>query len=526
MLSVYVNKKLIFPTDYTFSSVDPGGFESLSMSMPIGFNVTPGDEVRVFEGSETVWHGRIEDPGRSIIDSLEADQINAVGYGVKYKDNTLQLIYVDSDIGNFVGSPIDRRIQLAASNFMSSDASVDTAPTNGLPCVRTTLADTWASPVLPVSEVQYDAGFGNSVSRITGDWSVSSTIGTVAGGADFTYRWLLSTDSVFTSSDSVSPTGSSGSVNLSASTDTKRIASIQLFFSTTPGGVAGKVYDAYAFNIAIFGKHTLPIRSSVVAGTTVRGLALSELITDVVSRARTGFTLNVQYNPFLVRQAVYKVPTDFESIISDLSKYAGWHWGVWEPDNIASSTPAFHFRAPPASAERVCFLGDCQEIDITQSYGSIHDQIIVEYTDAYGKPKTATFSQPHPGLMTGDSHTLHLNMGVADDNAAATFARYALLLDQSTTRISGTTVLPLSFRDGTPSHLVKAGRDKIRIINFPFSKTISGSISERIDTFRVSRVTVNVSSGVARTTIEYDQGGDLIEVLQSQLSQNNATIGF
>lgn len=522
MLSVYVDNTLIFPTEYSFSNVDPGGFETLNMTLPAGTTVTLGKEVRVFEGAETVWHGRIEDPGRVISHNLETDQVNAVGYGVVYKDNTLQMIYVDSDVSNFETPPIDRRIYLAANNYMYNEGAVDTSPVNGLPCVRTTFTDTWTAPVVPLSEMQYDAGYGNSISRITGDFSTNSLIGSIPGGALTNYGWLLGTDSVFTSFDAVNITGASGSVSLGASTSTKRIAGIQVYFLTTPGGSAGHVYDVYAFNIAIFGNHTVPIVSAVVAGTTVRGLALSDVVADVVKRTRSSFTSRIQYNPFLVRQAVYKTATDFESIINELSKYAGWHWGVWEPEGIGSSTPTFYFTAPPPDAEKACFMSDCEEIDITQSYSAIHDNIVVAYTDVLGKAKTTTFTNAHPDLLTGESHTLVLNMGVADDNAASTFARYALLLDQSTTRISGTTILPLSFKDGTPSHLLKAGRDKVRIVNFPFSKPLAATTN----TFRVNRVTVNVSNGVPRTTIEYDQGGDLIEVLQARLSQGNATIGF
>lgn len=521
-LSVYVNKKLTFPTEYSFSNVDPGGFEALNMTLPQGVISSPGEEVRVFEGSETVWHGRIEDPGRIVAHNVTTDQVNAVGYGVEHKDNTLQLIYVDSDINGFENPPLDERKALITSNFGLSESATDVAPVIGLPCLRTAFSDTWTAPTKPLSEAQYDAGYGNTVTEIIGDFSVSSTVSTIAGGAGFNYRWLFSTDNVYSSFDVLNASGASGTLTLSASTNNRRVIGVQFFHNTTPGGGAGSSYEVYATNVAIFGAHMLPVQTAIVAGTTVRGLALSDIIADVIKRSRTGFSSRIQYNPFIVRQAAYKTPTDFESIINDLAKFAGWHWGVWEPQGVASSTPTFYFSAPPPSADKVCFMSDCEEIDITKSYSAIHDNIIVEYTDALGKTKEATFFSPHPDLLAGDSHTLVLNMGVADDNAASAFARYALLLDQSTTRISGTTILPLKFRDGSPSHTLKAGRDKVRILNFPFAKTIIRGINS----FRVSRVTVNVTNGVPRTTIEYDQGGDLIEVLQARLSQGNATIGF
>jgi hypothetical protein len=89
--------------DLSFRSVVPGGFASCTIGLDRPLSTLP-DEIRYYgklyvydlRNGETVWEGRVEDPGRTADSSGEVWQIAAIGPSGHVHDRTLPLIYIDS----------------------------------------------------------------------------------------------------------------------------------------------------------------------------------------------------------------------------------------------------------------------------------------------------------------------------------------------------------------------------------------------------------------------------------------------
>ncbi len=116
--------------------------------------------------------------------------------------------------------------------------------------------------------------------------------------------------------------------------------------------------------------------------------------------------------------------------------------------------------------------------------------------------------------------TLDLDMGPGDATSAATFGAFALQLALTGARGGGScTILDaVSLPDGgvKPACLLKAGRDRIRILGLPDSGSLTAE--DRQDSFLVRRVEPTVRNGVPSTRVEFDGGADLLEVLQARLA--------
>lgn len=522
MLSVFVNNTRIEFTELNFSSVDPGGFESCSFASKKELIYSPGDEVRVFEGSATAWHGRIEEPGLEYEFGRSANQINAVGYGTNLRREPFAMIFVDGDMSNWQQVSVERRRGLLGGNYRVNDFTVDNS-TAGLPAMRLQVNDEWVSPSRPVSEANWPAGPHTLIRRVFWNWSANSSVNPadVNWQAD-AFLWDEAVVSIAVSDFQGS--GTSGTATLTGVGSPT--FSINFYHSATPGGVNGQTYDIAITNFKVFGDHDLAARTELnLTGTTVYGLYLSDIVNEVMRRSRVGFETDIDSSSLLVTQFSYRDPTNAETMVIDAARLVGWHWGVWEP-SMLGSTPVFKFKAPPEGATTAVSVSDCDRIDLTESLSSLYNEVYLTYIDGFGKPGFTTYRNEHPRIRSGETRRLVFNGGVLSSDAASAYARYVLLLTQSDSRVSGSCELPTKMYDGRWSHLIRPGLDKLQIFGLGQGQLV-GSANSRFDTFRVRRVSVSASeNGTPRTTVEFDRGADLIEVLQARMTQANSAIGF
>lgn len=91
--------------DLSFRSSIPGGFASATLTLSRPLDSQPEDieyyaRVYVYDGrnGETVWEGRLEDPGRGAGDAGEVWSITAIGPQAHAKDRVFPIIYVDTDL--------------------------------------------------------------------------------------------------------------------------------------------------------------------------------------------------------------------------------------------------------------------------------------------------------------------------------------------------------------------------------------------------------------------------------------------
>jgi hypothetical protein len=520
-LSVFVNGRRISYTGLTYSAVDPGGFESCSFVPQETGTYRHGDEVRVFEGTDTAWHGRIDDPGLDMQFGRISNQINCVGYGADLDRKAYAMVFVDSDASQWKPNPIARQKLLIGLGYGPTEGTVEPSST-GVPGLHLQVQGAWAG-TYPVCEAWWDAGYQTSIRRVFWDWSLGSSVDT--GNPNWQFNASLNDrdDVTFGSYASVTgmATATSGSGSMSASNPLACRVFTQLYYAVSTAGANGQTYDVWITNLSVFGDHNLPI---VVSGTT-RGLNLSDIVDEIVKRSGVIFNRNIESNTLLVTQASYKTATAPTEMLADVIKLSGWHWGVWEPSSL-NSTPEFIFSRPP-SVSRVVGVRDCDTVDVTESLSDIYNEIYLTYTDGFGEERYTTFANPHPRLTSGEVRRLTINGGVLQSAAAEVFARYVLLLTQSDSRVSGSCDLPVQTREGKWAHLLRPGREKLTILGLPQTRSSLGDANSRADTFRIKRISVTDNGeGPPKTQVEFDRGADLIEVLQARITQGNTQIGF
>jgi hypothetical protein len=107
--------------ELSFRSSIPGGFASLNISLSRPLDLPPDEieyfgKVYVYDGrnGNTLWEGRLEDPGRGAGDQGEVWSITAVGSRAHTQDRVFPVIYVDRSLdrwrrSRYSARPKDRK---------------------------------------------------------------------------------------------------------------------------------------------------------------------------------------------------------------------------------------------------------------------------------------------------------------------------------------------------------------------------------------------------------------------------------
>ena len=203
----------------------------------------------------------------------------------------------------------------------------------------------------------------------------------------------------------------------------------------------------------------------------------------------------------------------------------GWHYGTWEPRTILDSTPRQFFTAPPAHPTCIAARRDIADLDAPRvRVDRLYDTAKVRWADPAGTAgvATVTIANPLAAAAGVTGRTLDLDMGQGDSTSATAFGTFALNLALASARGGGsgtvldTVTLPAGGRK--PACLLKAGRDRIRILDLPGSGSITETDANRQDSFLVRRVETTVKNGQPSTRVEFDGGADFFEVLTARLA--------
>ena len=149
---------------YSFSSVDPGGFEAASFSVPKDLPETlRGTYVRLDCGLKVAFEGRISQVQRSL---GSRTQLSCEGLGALFKDDAGSMVFVDRDLTRWQSPSYTRQIALADDNYQLASSSVAADPTSNSPALAEVITDSWVSPYVPLCEAWYDSGPENLISAI------------------------------------------------------------------------------------------------------------------------------------------------------------------------------------------------------------------------------------------------------------------------------------------------------------------------------------------------------------------------
>jgi hypothetical protein len=495
---------------------DPGGCETCTVQLPEGVATPPDAPLSVFDGARGLWVGTVEEPGqRGRTDAAVA----AVGEGAKSKRNPFSMVYLDRLLSEWKSTNSKRRLQLEALSRRVIGPQV--ADDAAAPTLRLEVDGAWPTTARPLVEALYDAGPGNTIAYVAGNWARSGP--NKPSEADANWHWAVG---LLTKSPEVgglvTDTGNlraagPGSIRLAPSyfggERNWRYAYMSLSYAVGPAGEDGARYAIDWTDLIVVGPHGLPVRGG--------GLLASDVARDAFRRTRAGWDLDVADSAsVLLQQLVYRTPTQPEKVVADMARLCGWHWGVWPGSSLAGA-PVAVFRPPPEQATAVVHFRDCSEPDLTEKASAMHDACRVTYTTPAGGGGIETVTKPHP-RVGAVGNVLEADAGIVASAAVAqTIAAYLLALDQSSSRVAGSMILPdevlLPSGGRIPSHWLRPGRDRLRIVGLPTTGSLIDDGAARVDSFRVKRLGLQVIDGRPRVRCEFDAGADLIETLTARL---------
>lgn len=527
MITVRVADRYVNVTGLTWTSTDPGGFESCSFSTPrsISGNIAIGDEIRIFDGLETAWHGFVEEPGFRYENHQAVYNVGGVGYSAKLNQRPYSMVYIDRRLNEFGQTPLPREIALAdaGGGYILNDncgfeiKAGESSGNGGYPALvlfNTNINSTGTRH--NIVETWYDAGLGNALTELSFTYE---TYDKALGGlnpAGFSVNWQ--NKGILASSDlAAGATGSdlaiSGTVSVTSTASNMRYAYFEFFYNAVFGPTPGD-WKFIVSDVRLKGNHGITSRGTAPN----EGYYPSDIIRDAVIRSRSGFNLDIDNSSlYVIQQSAYKDKVLPSQIIEDTNKFIAWHWGVWEPA-FGSDAPTFVYKAPPDRATLLADYRNCEEIDISQKFSETFNTALVKYSLPAGTTGYLTVYKEDTNLPEGIVNTVEIDAGVVGQSGAAeTIGLYQLSLLQDNASIAGSLTLPPTISN-KPSHLIRPGREKIKITNIPSISSSFSTVEQHTNVFRVKRLSVTVDNGVPRSQIEFDHGADLIEVMQARLA--------
>lgn len=505
--------------DYT--NADPGGCETATVTLTGGQPPVVGDRVRIFAGGECVWSGVVEEPGtRGAVDG--AINVGCVGGKAELSRKRFQMPYICQDLNEWRGPSRTRKYGLISGGFSASnEPSVSADETGGDPALA--LEFPYANDgAKPLCDAWLDAGPGNAIGSVLWTWQEKNTA--FGDGAWHFKAWLTVADGDFpfggTYRDVSFDTAASGSSQIVSDGQAYRYAMFEQFYSVESAsfnlGDPQKTSGLYLTQVIALGDHALPLTADPAG---LRGLRLSDVVADAVKRSGAAFERCVQTSQLVLTHDWERGPSTATRLIDRAAALSGWHWGVWPAGGAVADQDLFLFQPPPARPTAVVAYDDIEQRDLQEKFSTAYDTAVVRYSTVDGSAGSVTVTRPHPRVRQGAGQVLDIDAGVLGSAAAArVIGLYQLTLAQVASRAAGSLVLPASVaRAGggrLPSHLLRAGVDRIRVAGMP---NPLGKLSSLDDSFRVARVAVSFRDGRVETSVEVDAGADLIEVLTARM---------
>ena len=344
---------------FTFSNTDPGGFEACSIALPKDEpQLMRGDPIRIECGLKTAWEGRIKEIQRSL---GAKTLIQGEGYAAILKENLIEEVFVDADLTKWLGPSIEEQIELIKAGFSSTSGVVEGVKVGNnigaAPAIALTITGSWATGALPDVRSTYHSGnasigevvgiftAGENLRPYNSSWGFEIVVGETSSGNK-------NQEGVISSGFSIVPAGEFTNAGLQ-------------FYNTLPGGVDNMLYIVYFSDLKVFGKHGLQKQGGNA------GFFPSQ-IAEFVATKCPGIQVGLfeVASDYIVPHSSYIIAVPMEQAVSDMAKFAGWHWGVWESLTYLAGNqePRLDFRPGPREGEPTawCWRNECETLDIRE----------------------------------------------------------------------------------------------------------------------------------------------------------------
>lgn len=382
----------MIPGDLDFGTAIPGGYKDLTCSL---LRIGSGNErlfnrVRAYgPGNRTAWDGRLVQFPRQDL------QVNpgAVGWASHLRDDpSFREIYVDIDKSHWEQPSVQRQLNLTGAGYNPTtyDFSIVPDQTTGQPALTLAVNGDWSA--LPLSEATYQ-GHGIPIGQLQYAWKIGSTI----SSADPNWVWSanLSNDDVYSAVDATANISAAGPGvgQITATTTTRRVAMINLYYAAASTGHVSTSYPLYWTMLAVYGTYNAngigaPVGS--LTATAAPGYYGHSLIQNIVARTAPLLTSYLgpgsveQNTSFVVPQAVFLDPTTGEDAVMMINGYFLWEWGVYDDKTFFWRAPdpnRLVWQARKDQGASVSLEGETAEAQF--------NGVIVRYTDTSGSRQIA-----------------------------------------------------------------------------------------------------------------------------------------
>jgi hypothetical protein len=381
--------------DLSFRSVVPGGFASARMTISRPLALQPDDvayygkvEIQDERNAQTVWAGRLEDPGRSVGSSGELWELAAVGPSAHAQDRTVPLIYVDRNLTRWY------RTQVGGTSLVkdATDTTTEYELDDVLDAMTLTFPNGTPLPTNGLMRMQYRAirEAGQRIARF--DYRhVEGWISTSAKVRAYMYPTVsLERDDNFSTTE----TNLSARVMTTNFAVTKDVVELRIMWTGAPTTAGDGVWSSIGSPYVMAQRFDKTGAVVGASGYTSYQVKASEIVADLLGRLLTqydGANATVETTTFGIEQAAYPDGIAPAGVLADMIEIEPtFYWAAWE-QNPNNGKHRFEWRTWPTTVAYDATVDD--GYTSSGSAEGLYNEVMVRWRNARGELKQARRTQ-------------------------------------------------------------------------------------------------------------------------------------
>lgn len=506
--------------DLSFRSVAPGGFASASFSLsrPLGLQpdeISEYGKVFVYDRrtGQTLWEGRLEDPGRAAGDNGEVWQITATGPATYAEDRTISLIYVDNGLagwrtGNASIPSVDVQI---SEDSIKMGVAMGTTHRAGYAGLAVYHSIAYTGQQLARVKVTFVPTFTSSNYEV---W-LGTSIGT-GGTSNLVQTQVLGTNSQTAARGGVTP--------IPAGHDTVRLRFVRMTTNITPTD------DLITIQLfpSVLGLLKDELGNDILSGYATESVLASTIVRDLLGRLLDRFdgaSASITTTAVPIDQLAYPDGASAAKVLDDLMLLEpAYYWAAWE--TLDSGKHRFEWRPWPTTVRYDASVVD--GFDSPSATGEVYNAVSVRWRDGVGTSRVVRQTQTIPALSAAGI-TREAFVDISDEaGSAANAAQVAatFLSSHQTPMNQGTITVSRPIMDLQAGRAVQPWEIKpghlIRVRNvLPRIDTLNATDRDGVTVFKVAAV--EFSAGSCSASLELDSYPMTVARAVAELSKRKIT---
>lgn len=493
--------------DLTFRSVAPGGFASASVTLARSIALD-APEIALYgrmyiydtRSGDTLWEGRVEDPGRAAHSDGEQFAITAIGPSGHAKDESFAYLPIDTSVNHFVkfgGS--SRNTTVSTGNDASDRDGVEIAFPGGTPAASPQYVSARSLRIYGGGETLGSVRATAASSDTSPSWEERLYVYTGAGSPQ-----LIDSNTISTSD--IAYYGEVGS-DFTAGANIPHFRFDKLTASSTPTDKVNVFWRDIVIRSVMADEEGNALTD--YSATYVTG---SQIVQDLVGRFTTqfdGLDAFIETTTTQITQFAYPDGVTVADALNDVIAIEGaFYWAAWETVR-RSGLWRFEFRSWPTTVRYEAGIEDGWESP--GSATDLYNKVIVSYKDIVGNDQVVYRTSTVDALTAaGLTRTARIELGSENGSlAAAQQAGDNYLAEHNVPSKNGRLTLARQILDYDKGMLVDpwavrpGGLIRVRGVS-PEPNALNPDGRDGVTIFRVVAVTFRASDGTAELELDTD----------------------